>query len=399
MNIRILPISLMLALCLASCSSSQQDDPVIPDPTPNPTPSETSIGFGGNSGSWENAPTSRAANEALGSRATNTRVGLESLFRSFRVWGYKASQVVMDGYYVNYKENTAGSTTSNTADWEYVGISNPSSTPQTIKYWDYSAADYRFFAYSPADAKGVTVTSDTKTSESDGTTAIKKFTIPYEYSENATATSVPYVSDLWYSDNNTSSDVISSAPYGKSVTLTFAPLVPKVRFKFSYPDETTDVEITDIKFRDSRFIDDETKATTPIRGSIVATYPQSGKPTSTSQSGTTERYTPEVSWETSTAKNATGPLVFAVPDKWYYVPPLGNSSFEQGPYTITATINGNETSATVPAVYMQWRVGFQYTYIFKITLAGTGITFEDLEVEQWLPGDNIDNNGNGTTGW
>lgn len=415
----------VLALCLASCSSSKQDDPLTPENPDTPNPDLVSIGFGGNSGAWQDAPASRA---------NNTRVGLESICKSFRVWGYKSienettensastsnttSQVVMDGYYVNYTQNTAGSSTSNTADWEYVGVSNPNSSPQTIKYWDYSAKDYRFFAYAPATLK-TTVETTTQT-------VGKTVSIPFDYSESATATSVPYASDLWYSNNNKQATPPSSGAYGKCVTLTFAPLIAKVRFKFSYPDGSTGVSITDIKFRDSRYIDDEAQAKTPLKGSIVATYPLSETPTAQNPSDGSTRYAPQVTWKTSTATGATGALIFTTPweeekdalhildkaqwNKWYYVPPLGNaaeaadgtdgtSSLAQGPYTITATIDGNHTSATVPAAYMQWKVGYQYTYIFKITQAGTGITFTDLQVEEWLPGTNFENQGNGTAGW
>ena len=147
MNHRFLTIPFM-ALCLASCSGSGQDDPNIPTP-PAPNPDLVSIDFGGNSGAWQDAPDSRATDSK----------GLETLFKSFRVWGYKTTnntpQIVMDGYNVNYTENTAGSTTSNAADWEYVGIKN-----QTIKYWDYSASDYRFFAYAPADDANIKSSTD-----------------------------------------------------------------------------------------------------------------------------------------------------------------------------------------------------------------------------------------------
>lgn len=394
-------ILMLMAAWLISCSSSQQDDPVLPEPEPTPNPELIAIGFGGKSGSWQEDANTRAA--------SNANTGLESLYQSFRIWGYKTTnstpQTVMDGYIVKYIKNTSGSTTSNTADWEYVGISNPNlSSPQSIKYWDYSAADYRFFAYTPSE----TTAQASTTNESQTI-----FTFPFEYSENTQATNVPYVSDLWYSDNHTTTE-----KYGKCVTLTFAPLLAKVRFKFKYPDGTTEATITDIKFRDNRFIGNEAAATTPLRGHILTTYQQKGQPSGEIQSETTARYIPTITWDTSTEEGATGPLILTIPyeeekdavhiltdktlyNKWYYVPPLDadKGGFEQGPYTITANINGNETSTTVPAAYMKWKAGYQYTYVFKITPANTSIDFTDLEVEQWLPGVNIDNEGSGTTDW
>lgn len=73
--------------------------------------------------------------------------------------------------------------------------------------------------------------------------------------------------------------------------------------------------------------------------------------------------------------------------------------FTQGPYTIKATIDGTPISTTVPEEFMQWKAGYQYTYIFKITEAGTIIAFSNLQVEEWRPGTNIKNQGSGTAGW
>ena len=390
---------LLAALCLHSCSSTQDN----PD-NPEPAPSLVGINFGGTNGTWQDAPTSRAS-----------ETGLEKLYSSFRVWGYKNTsadlstpQLVMDGYQVNYQQNTSGTTTSNTADWEYVGIKNPNqSTTQTLKYWDYSASAYRFFAYTPANAQISTHQSEDNTTPSNNV-----FQIPFSYSKDATEKSITYISDLWFSDNAATTD---TPPYGKCVTLRFSPLIAKVRFKFSYPANTKKIAITNIQFRDSRFISDPSKANTPLKGTISATYPMTGKPTSS---------TPLFSWKASAEADATGFIILDTPyetesdaihvlqdpkeyGKWYYVPPFNimkgtdaaGESYQQGPYTITATIDGNHTSATIPAEYMQWKAGYQYTYIFKITEAGTLISFSDLQVEEWLPGNNIDNQGNGTAGW
>ena len=90
------------------------------------------------------------------------------------LFGYKSTNTtVFDNYQVNWVDNTAGSTESNSANWEYVGYKNlpfgttttsggelnddgvvanatASSTNiiQSIKYWDFSAGTYDFFAYS-----------------------------------------------------------------------------------------------------------------------------------------------------------------------------------------------------------------------------------------------------------
>ncbi len=404
---RQLPFLLLAAATMLSCSSSKHvNDPIDPDNPNEPDPTLVSISFGGNGGTWQDAPSSRSTQRANNSGKT----GLESLFSTFRVWGYKTSaadltqaQTVMDGYRVLFVKDSEGSTDSNTDGWEYVGVKNPKlASSQTIKYWDFSATSYRFFGYSPFDDTEATI----KTEGSN-----LSFTIPFKYSEKATASSIPYASNLWIakaSDNSSSDETTADdGKYGSCVTLTFSPIIAKVRFRFSYPDGTEDISIKDIKFCDSRYIDNPTAADTPLQGNITTSYPLTGNPPST---------IPEFSWETATSNGAKGVLILTTPyeekdatihiipsveeyAKWYYLPPMAAIPYEQGPYTITARINGNLSAATVPAAYMQWKAGYQYTYIFKITEAGTVITFTDLQVEEWLPGSKIDNNGNGTEGW
>ena len=377
-----------LAICLLSCSTPEQDDLLIPEPQ------QGSISFGGNSGSWQDAPISRAG-----------ETGLETIATSFRVWGYKNTggnhtdgftepQKVMDGYIVNWNQPAAGGTGS----WEYSGIKNPNlnNATQTVKYWDYSATCYRYFAFSPEDAKVTTTilqeggnsTSQAGTTSEEGSTnqtdkASKvSFQIPFEYKEDATSSSTPYISDLWLSDNKNFGD---DKKYGACVKLTFAPIVTKVRIKFNY-QENTNVTITGISFK-------HTAGEVPTAGNICINYPITGTETQ-----------PVYSWETT----QRGTINLSVPyeeetdkihqtkerGKWYFVPPIG----EQGTYTMTATIDGKKSTAIIPAEYMQWKAGYQYTYIFKITEAGTVISFTNLQVEKWTETAPIQNTG-GTAGW
>lgn len=379
-KLSILTISVM-TLCLLSCSSSEQDNPVIPEPQYG------SISFGGNSGSWQDAPISRAG-----------ETGLETIATSFRVWGYKNTggnktdgftnpQNVMNGYIVNWKQPKTGETGS----WEYTGIENEElKTTQTIKYWDYSATCYRYFAFSPTNTKVTTtlLSEDGSTANNLNTATQTSFSIPFEYKEDATNSTTPYISDLWLSDNQN----FENRKYGECVKLTFAPIIAKVRFKFNYLKDTK-ISITDIVFKN---IND---APSPIKGNIIVSYPITGTGT-------------KASYEWKTTETRTEPLKFTIPyeedadlnhqtterKKWYYVPPLGDSNKPQGAYIISATIDGKKSTATIPAEYMQWKAGYQYTYIFKITEAGTVISFSNLQVEKWTESAPIQNTG-GTGGW
>lgn len=378
-----------LAICLLSCSTPEQDDLLIPEPQ------QGSISFGGNSGSWQDAPTSREG-----------ETGLETIEKSFRVWGYKNTggnhtdgftepQKVMDGYIVNWNQPAAGGT----GNWEYSGIKNEklNSATQTVKYWDYSATCYRYFAFSPENAEvkttllqeGGNSTNQAGTTSEEGSTnqtdkASKvSFQIPFEYKEEATSSSTPYISDLWLSDNQNFGD---DKKYGACVKLTFAPIVTKVRIIFKYPENITNISIKDISFK-------KTDGDVPTAGNICINYPITG----------TETH-PVYSWETT----QKGSISLSVPyeeetdkihqtterGKWYFVPPIG----KQGTYTMTATIDGKTSTAIIPAEYMQWKAGYQYTYIFKITEAGTVISFTNLLVEKWTVSTPIQNTG-GTVGW
>ena len=66
--------------------------------------------------------------------------------------------------------------------------------------------------------------------------------------------------------------------------------------------------------------------------------------------------------------------------------------------TLAAKIDGHEDTATVPAEYMQWKAGYQYTYVFKVLEAGTDIIFSDMQVEKWERNTPADNQGHGTGG-
>lgn len=386
-----------MALCLLSCSHSGQDDPFIPGS------SESGIAFGGNSGKWQEAG-SRAWSQ-IGARAGEGETGLETLFSSFRVWGYKTKtdthqdggngtaviQKVMDGYLVDWDLKNG---------WEYIGKQNTFlNTTQTIKYWDYSASSYRFMAYASKDANDATVTVTSSTDATQGTTVFK---IPYAFSNDATSTTTPYISELWASNNQST----GQNKYGDQVKLTFAPLIAKVRFKFKYA-EGQEPQITDISFKDSRWQKDATgklqwttakEDITPIEGTIVISYPLSENNTQVLKS-----------W----GNPIVGPLELTIPyeeendpihqtttyQKWYYMPPMDIAKYTQGTYIITANVNGNPVSATVDSEYTQWKAGCQYTYTFKISETNTSISFAEVQVEQWRENGVLDNNGNGTTDW
>ena len=139
-----------------ACSDQLADSPPVVSPPQVEEPG-TPILFG--SASSESKGSTRA--DFTGSDAAKL------LNKKFVVTGYKGSltgtvgSVVFDNYLVEYEENTAYTTESNTRNWEYVGkglilpASNNGITSQSMKYWDYSKPQYDFIAWSTGDKEAV----------------------------------------------------------------------------------------------------------------------------------------------------------------------------------------------------------------------------------------------------
>ena len=134
------------ALTLASCTS----DDFLGNIPGNVQSNTSAINFDGGTGKISRATTQTGATAA------------QTLGKSYVVYGYKTAKdnsttTVFDHYTINWN-NLAGKTESNTCGWEYVGEKTNSLSglggdkDQTIKYWDYSASQYDFVAFSFGEA-------------------------------------------------------------------------------------------------------------------------------------------------------------------------------------------------------------------------------------------------------
>lgn len=135
--------------------------------------------------------------------------------------------VVYNNFQVGWTASTAGTTESNSSDWEYVGLQAYDDTPtsQAVKYWDYEANNgYTFYAFSSSDISFPKNTSDkvqvTKVTE-DGSSLYNK---GYSVLINPGAT----LNDLYFSDRVE----VPKANYDNTVTLTFRNIGAKVRVGF-----------------------------------------------------------------------------------------------------------------------------------------------------------------------
>lgn len=367
-SIRLMGLMGLLFLLAACSKEAAVEEPV-----------EAAICFGGNL--EENAEV------VAGTRAETSLA--EYGITSFKVWAYKnmiaETQTVMPGFTVNYLGG-AHSTNSNAAGWEYVGQQPENGLEQTIKYWDLNAEAYRFFAIAGAY----------ETNEANGT---KTFTLGMDGSTPEKAAATPYYSALWF---KTKADLESNESYKQPVKLQFYSPFAKVRFIFRFIDPTlTRNSLMDVNFLPSDAItitreNDEITETDiknneniAVKGQYTISYPLTGTGTAvtgpTYEVATPGGYLKAFTQDYYETEESSDQLA----EYWYYVLPYQASpeiNRAKG-YTLVATLNGKIKSAVVPEQYMEWKRGYTYTYVFKVTDID-GIAFDEVLVwvNQWNPG-------------
>ena len=322
---------------------------------------------------------------------TVTRAGLEEVgIKTFTVWAYKntdfeegsnpinytSKQQVIPGYYVRWTSNSAYTTTSNTNGWEYVNQQTPGQLEQTIKYWDWGAKAYRFFGMAGGRDGSYKVS---EVNGANGASGNDEFvvTIDVNASTDYDAEGMPYYSRLWFSDGNTGE---GHKAFGKPVTLEFVKPLTKVRFMFTYedPNDANYTVLSNKNFGPTPPTDPEDPQPRIYqKGTMTVTYPLTG--TATEED--------EVVTHTDDGLPALVQDYYEEPNdlnarKWYTVLPAPH----QGSYTLTVTVNGQEHAVVVPAEFMSWLPGYQYTYIFKVHVDG-GVSIDSVQsaFTPWTP--------------
>lgn len=177
------------------------------------------------------------------------------LGKKFVVTGFKGSttatpgSIVFDNYLVEYGENTANTTESNSSNWEYVGkgliphAETNGITTQAIKYWDYSAGQYDFFAWSagsktaiytgtPGDGEVLVSNIQPNSKNLSWTAAVDPdpARIAYTFTGKAEDLAQCYISDIVTVNKGAAGTYGEVANgYNKPVTLRFRQLGTKVR--------------------------------------------------------------------------------------------------------------------------------------------------------------------------
>ena len=361
--VSMLLLSVLTALAVVSCGGSGDEPGGDPAPVPNePMP----IVFSGNLSEGESESHART-------RATTNP--LSATHQTFHVWAYKnpasgSTETVMRDYTVNYVSGSAGTTTSNSSGWEYVN----QGTEQSIKYWDFKAEDYRFFGYA-----GSTVSTDAPhyhcTIESNGSVSISFDASVASNPQQDPVTlplnaSTPLYSKLWYKEK-------AALPAQKDLPVTLQFLQPyvKVRFLFRQSESAEAVfTLKDMSFGPTD--DDDIKIYT--NGTFQVTYPLTG---GTSETWLVTPGTEETDYLTAftqdyyVADPAADDDIKAGEKMWYVVLPAS----DQGTYTLSVKVNNELRNVVVPAQYMNWQPGYEYTYIFKITDPG-GVELDGVQV-------------------
>lgn len=395
------------ALALASCSS----DDFLGEIQGNEQNGATSaINFGGDTGKITRDPSSGKAAADL-------------LENNFVVVGFKGNKTAeannevyaFDHYNVNFKEGSAFSTESNRAGWEYVNqdmkvkgtepaasLAQSGASQQTIKYWDHSCASYDFIAFSmgkkDAASKYATPTHVDKGHLKDAA---------YTLSGNVNTLSECYISDM---------KTVTEPNYNKtSVSMSFRHLASKVRMALF--EIVPGYVISDVKF----YTDTEaTSTTTNPEGTLIGKFNNSGTltvyfPTTGTKHATEKDYNKaHVKFTASTVAGEVGVLTSKKFGAVNYnnqaegtisagttylsqnaaTPSYCGTGYQnvlpsEGAasaitlridYKLTSVDGSNETinvkgaTATVPAQYTEWKSGYAYTYIFKISQDTNGST-------------------------
>lgn len=340
-----------------------------------------------------------------------------------------SGNLVFPNYKVTYTTNTAYSTTSNTKNWEYVGlkwsetdaanvkIANTPATQndQTIKYWDYAASSYTFTAVSakPEDITNGRVVINKLTSD-DNSKYEKGYTVTLTKT-SGTPDVYPSLADLYFSDRNeitsgTGKDRTATNAYGGNVTFTFRNALSQVRA--GVYETIPGYAVTAIKFYvtgDTEAKVSSTSAFGVIAPNIGTNYEGTLTVTYYDETDADTKNHPKLSFSgtpatdlilgtnmsTLSTSNTLG--ITSASPTWdanggtftSVLPQIGNTTNMKlkVDYTLYNSVTGETINITgktaeVPAQFLQWKPNFKYTYLFKITDDELyPITFDAVTIE------------------
>lgn len=355
---------------------------------------------------------------------TRAEVSLSEFISDFKVYGingdisgsgnaatFTKKNTVFPDYQVWHTENLANTTSTNTANWEYVGTVEGAygSEEQTIKYWDEKRDGHYFWAIGDFSKRG-----------------------GYDYTESALPD--PHVIEV---ENITQMDVqddskclyftkpkyVPKSKYGQPVTLTFLRYCSRIRIGF-YEDITQSggdkrykvVGVDFYRLKDDGTFNTNELPTTNVclrgnfvnEGKVRLTYTNASfKGGDNIDNVTTETVPVEngaskymdfgvlniAGTQSGVLPTSSSEALFTTNNGSQYTKVLPYNNTEG--LTLQCDIlvrNQNESQftqqnvlASIPAHYTNWQPNQSYTYIFKIvtTPDGAAIILANVEVESW----------------
>ena len=361
------------------------------------------------------------------------------LGNNFVVYGFKgdgsSKEKVFDHYNVNWVTNTANTTTSNTADWEYVAQdkhAHAATSAQTIKYWDYTATQYDFIAWSKGTATAVYAAGDYNKDANVLITATTPATMTsstggaYTIKGKAENLAKVYIADLVTAYR----DPVATGDYQKEVDIKFRSLSAKIRVALYetvpgysvknvvfYTDASTVATDgkahlfttgTDVFNEEGTYtvyyptVGAANKSNTDYNKAHVAFTAETSGTATVKDFGALDLTNTAVDKETAEAAgkvylgrasneatyagdNAANHYTVVIPNETGAVLNLKVN------YTLVSTdgsgevINVTGAYAQVPAKFATWKSGYAYTYIFKISQNTNGKTNPSVGPEGLYP--------------
>ena len=318
--------------------------------------------------------------------------------------------VQFNNFQVAYTASTAGTTASNTSDWEYVGLQayDAKPTSQGIKYWDYSATQgYTFYAFSSPD---ISYPMDATNDKVQVVKTKSDVSSLYNKGYAVTIKDASKLSNLYFSDRVE----VPKEKYDKTVDLTFRNIGTKVRFGFY---ET----IPGYKVTIDEFLIDADASAAVTSFAAMKDKKADGFYASLQNVKTSADQTINVTYYDNTDEKIKNQPKVSNPTGGYdYSIKLGDAStiinkelattssaptwvngttdngyatvfpFEGNTNPLLVKLNFTMTAedgsgdvikvrgarAIIPAKYVQWKGNFAYTYIFKISDKTNGTTGE-----------------------
>ena len=323
------------------------------------------------------------------------------LSNNFVLFGYKTvgteTQTVFDNYQVNFIGTSSYTSKSNSAGWEYVSYknlpngvgtndgvtafaatttgdpNNSTAIDQSVKYWDFSATNYNFFAYSLGAGSSTTWAKASKMTNS-------TFTLEGTADQLGTC---------YISNKKTMAPTTGST----EVELEFRAISSKIELKFY--ETIPGYSIKDVKFYSAA---DGTADVTPYLytgsdalptgGKYTVKFDGNGKPLFTFETTASPTYGSNVAFSSTLNGYATkeyreddGSYIGRASNTATYTAPItvlpnpqnANALNIKMDFTLVSrdgsgeTINMKGASAVIPAAYAKWLPNYKYTYLFKVS--------------------------------